>query len=96
MKYACIVNDVVVNVILWDGEEPYTTPEGDLVEAADDVSIGWLRREGALVAPPEPEPEPTPTPESSPVTEAAVAELVAIGLSEETARLLLGEAVAPT
>jgi hypothetical protein len=53
-RYALVQNDVVVNVVLWDGETEYN-PDGELVAIADDEVVGpvWTRAKGKWVAPPE-------------------------------------------
>lgn len=92
MRYAIIVNDVVTNVILWDGQEDYQpSEECELIEVDEEVSIGWFKEGGVLVAPPEPEfeiPEEDPTVVNGKLT--AVQELVAMGVSEATARTIVG------
>ena len=53
-QYAIVSNDEVVNVINWDGEEPYTPEEGhELIELTGGVfaGIGWTRVDGVWVAP---------------------------------------------
>jgi hypothetical protein len=62
MRYA-LVNDsgLAVNVILWDGTEPYDPPEGHTLHQLDDgspVGPGW-EYDGIWTAPAaEPAPEP--------------------------------------
>lgn len=43
MRYAVILNGVVINVVLWDGEEPWH-PGDDVsaIDCPDEVGIGWL------------------------------------------------------
>ena len=55
MRYA-LVNDsgLAVNVILWDGTEPYDPPESHTLHLLDDdspVGIGW-EYDGIWTAPP--------------------------------------------
>jgi hypothetical protein len=58
-RYAQIENegdvDLVVNVILWDGEAPY--PSDNLVALDPDspVGIGWTFENDEWIAPPEPD-----------------------------------------
>ena len=50
MRYAIVENDLVVNVVLWDGESAY--PDSDLlVICPDEVSIGWSRDASGWIAP---------------------------------------------
>lgn len=58
-RYAQIIDDEIVNVILWDGEGALGL-EGELLKLADraPLGIGWTLVEGQWVAPPEPEEEP--------------------------------------
>ena len=55
-RYVIVHDDVVTNVVLWDGETSYE-PDGELVALADDepVGPGWSRVDGRWVAPPAPE-----------------------------------------
>ncbi|TXK17414.1 hypothetical protein [Homoserinibacter sp. GY 40078] len=52
MRYAQVVEGLVVNVVIWDGEAPYG-PEGQLVLPGTDmpVGIGWRYEGGAWIAP---------------------------------------------
>lgn len=85
-------NGTVVNVILWDGESEFEC-EGDLIPLDDDATVGpgWTLEGDAWIAPPEEAVEP---PMEDPVAvaakEAAVRELTALGISEETARAVMG------
>lgn len=54
MRYALLIDGVVVNVVLWDGESEYAE-NGELVPCPDEVSVGWTLAAGQWVAPPEPE-----------------------------------------
>lgn len=51
-RYAQIEDGLVVNILLWDGEEPY--PDEGLIqlEPESPVGIGWERVDGEWVAPP--------------------------------------------
>jgi hypothetical protein len=42
MGYAVIKNNVVENMIVWDGVTPYTPPEGTILVASDIAEIGWI------------------------------------------------------
>lgn len=92
MRYALVCDGEVVNVILWDGEEEYTPAEGcEIVEVSDEISIGWTRVDGEWVAPEEPAMEiPEEDPDVVSAKHSAVAELVALGVSENTARTIVG------
>lgn len=57
-KYAVIVNSVVVNILLWDGESEWTPPEGFAVPAPDYVGINWRYEDGNFIDPNTP---PAPT-----------------------------------
>jgi len=55
MPYALIKDDVIANLVEWDGVTPYN-PDGDLVllsELPAGVSIGWALVDGVWM-PPEP------------------------------------------
>ena len=64
MKYAVISNGLVVNIILWDGEAPYTAPEGCQLIAlqADEAEVGSTYSNGVFTPPVVQEPEPLPQP----------------------------------
>ena len=64
MHLCKIVNDVVVNIALFDGAVPDNwVPEGEEWIVNNEARIGWLRVNGQLVAPPEP---PAPPPDNYP------------------------------
>lgn len=52
MRYAEVINEEVMNVILWDGVSPYAA-EGELIliPAALPVSIGWRHEDGQFYPP---------------------------------------------
>ncbi|MBW9433362.1 tail fiber assembly protein [Atlantibacter hermannii] len=58
-NYALIKNDVVVNVIEWDGEAEFTVPDNQQLINISDISeppgIGWSYSDGVFTAPPPPE-----------------------------------------
>lgn len=60
-RYALIVDETVVNVVLWDGVEPYE-PEGTLfpVPANLPVEAGWIIDAGGDWVVPAPRVEPAP------------------------------------
>lgn len=41
MTYAIIRNNIVENIIVWDGVSPYTPPEGTILVQTDTAGIGW-------------------------------------------------------
>ena len=57
MRYAQVIDSVVVNVVLWDGGTEYTI-DGELVHLDDEspVSIGWLY-DGSTFTDPNPVPD---------------------------------------
>jgi hypothetical protein len=66
MNYVMVQDDVVVNIIDWDGVAPYTPPEGCELHAWEGpVNIGWAWVGGAPVDPnpPPPPPEAVSAPE---------------------------------
>jgi hypothetical protein len=95
MRYAIVDGSDVINVIEWNGEEEYEAPEGMLVlSAPEEVSVGWKVSSDGWVPPVSPPPEPDPVPYEDPVVLAAknsaLAELVALGITESTARTIVG------
>lgn len=57
--YAMVQSGVVVNVIEWDGVDPYTPPEScELYPWEGPVDIGWAWVDGAPVDPNPPPTEP--------------------------------------
>lgn len=66
-RYAIVQSNTVVNVIVWDGESPWTPPEGtEAIHAPDGCGIGDIYNgvgfDPASPPPPPPEP-PKPTAE---------------------------------
>lgn len=52
MRYAVLdSNNVILNIIVWDGVVPYNQEDGLLVSINDDVGIGW-RYDGSSFVPP--------------------------------------------
>jgi hypothetical protein len=92
MNYAIVdANNLVTNVILWDGE-PSWKPPADCITAqipADSVAgVGWSYVDGEFVAPPQ---EVLPAIEADPIPELTPAEkLAASGLTVEELKQLLG------
>jgi hypothetical protein len=50
MRYALVVNGVVTNIIIWDGEGSVNT-DGDIVAADDDAVIGGIYKDGVFIRP---------------------------------------------
>lgn len=68
MNYCIVQNDVVINVIVWDGTTPYAAVEGCELHAWDGpVNIGWAWVDGAPVDPNPPPPPTSQPPEATPV-----------------------------
>lgn len=52
-RYAIVVDDLVTNVVLWNGTSEYT-PDGTLVQITDESLVpgpGWGYEEGKWIAP---------------------------------------------
>jgi hypothetical protein len=56
--YAVVQDDVVINVVIWDGGPEWTPPAGCIAVALGDsgAGIGWGYVNGQFI-PPAPEPE---------------------------------------
>lgn len=58
-NYALVKNDIVVNVIAWDGENEFTVPDNQQLINISDINetpgIGWSYSGGEFTAPPPPE-----------------------------------------
>jgi len=94
MRYAVVDTDgMVTNIILWSGTDEFSAPDGcELIQAPDEVYIGCSREGNEWIIPEPPEPEAAP-PEDPTVTQAkldALTELTTLGVSEETARVIVG------
>jgi hypothetical protein len=60
MRYALTANSTVSAIIMWDGESPYTPPEGMtlvLEPEGQRWQSGWAMVDGVAVPPEEPRPE---------------------------------------
>lgn len=90
-RYAVLDGENVINVILWNAEDEYESSEGTMLVAAPDyVSPGWTFINGewsgpVITEPPLPSEDPTMS-----AKYAAVEELMALGVSESTARIIAG------
>jgi len=53
MKHAIIMDGRVVNIVLWDGVEPWSPPNGGtlIMECPDNVGIGWTYEDGEFSPP---------------------------------------------
>lgn len=85
----------VVNLILWDSEEEFEVPEGQvLMSAPDEVGIGWKRESDSWIQPPAPEEVVIPPVAEDPVvTDAkfeALRQLMVLGITEPVARTIVG------
>lgn len=92
MRFALVKDNVVCSVILWDGESQYVPEEGYLMyEVSDDIAPGWKIENDQWVPPIQVE---VPPPEGDPAIEQAkqqaLQELMALGISEATARTIVG------
>lgn len=92
MRYALVKDGLVESVILWDGETEYEIPEGcSAYEVSENVSPGWTFENDEWIVPSVQIAEPTS--ELVAIEEAketALLELTALGVSEATARVIVG------
>ena len=63
MRWAIVINGVVVQVIAWDGKATYQPPAESTRVQHDRGNVGWTYVDGELV---EPEPVPEPEPGEAP------------------------------
>ena len=56
-SYAVIENGMVVNVIVWDGEDEFTVPDDlqliDISDISEQPGIGWVYSDGVFTALPQ-------------------------------------------
>lgn len=93
MRYAIVKNGEVINIIEWDGLAEYLPAENcDVYDVVPEVSIGWTFVNEEFVAPDPPilPEEPTEDPAITEAKEAASQELMALGISEANARIIVG------
>lgn len=57
-NYAVVEDELVINIVLWDGKSDWSPGAGIAVPAGDDVGIGWSYKKGKFTPPPIPEPSP--------------------------------------
>ena len=83
-KYAVIKDNVVQNLVEWDGVSEFNV-DGELIEASHDAWIGGSYTDGAFVPRPvEPAPEPTAEElQAQADRQSALDKLTAIGLTEQ-------------
>lgn len=92
-NYAILDGSDVVNIILLDEGDSYIPPAGHtLLPAPDNVAIGWQWVSDTWISPVEPpvEQQPAEDPEVVAENQSALEELMEIGVSEATARRILG------
>lgn len=92
-RFAIIDNTAVTNIILLDESDEYVPDAGQLlIPTTDEVTIGWQWVNNAWIAPAALADQPSPT-EDPDVTQAkmdGLQELKDVGISEATARRILG------
>ncbi len=54
-SYAVVINGIVDNIVVWDGENDWRPSEGEVVPISGSASIGWSYSNGTFTHPPEPE-----------------------------------------
>lgn len=88
-KYAIVKNNVVQNLVQWDGVSEFNV-DGELIEASHDAWIGGAYTDGAFVPrPPEPAPEPTAEElQAQADRQSAIDKLTALGLTEQEIKAL--------
>lgn len=94
-EYAIIDGNEVVNIILLDEAHEYTPPTGNLIirtPESENVGIGWTRVGDEWIAPNEPPvpAEPVEDPNVTAAKYAGLQELIDVGISDATARRILG------
>jgi len=83
-KYAIVKDNVVQNLVEWDGVSEFNV-DGELIEASHDAWIGGSYTDGAFVPRPvEPAPEPTAEElQAQADRQSALDKLTALGLTEQ-------------
>ena len=83
-KYAIVKDNVVQNLVQWDGVSEFNV-DGELIEASHDAWIGGAYTDGAFVPRPvEPAPEPTAEElQAQADRQSALDKLTALGLTEQ-------------
>ncbi|QLA70112.1 hypothetical protein HWQ17_21930 [Enterobacter pasteurii] len=54
MNYALVVDNLVMNIVLWDGVSEIEQNEGKWVACAPQVGIGWNYQKGKFIKPSDP------------------------------------------
>jgi len=88
-KYAIVKDNVVQNLVEWDGVSEFNV-DGELIEASHDAWIGGAYTDGAFVPRPvEPAPEPTAEElQAQADRQSALDKLTALGLTEQEIQAL--------
>ena len=88
-KYAIVKDNVVQNLVQWDGVSEFNV-DGELIEASHDAWIGGAYTDSAFVPRPvEPAPEPTAEElQAQADRQSALDKLTALGLTEQEIQAL--------
>jgi len=82
MSYAIIKDNLVTNIVEWDGSSEYTV-DGELVQVDANAWIGGTYNGSFVARPVEPEPEPTPEQAQKAADKASAnAKLKSLGLTD--------------
>lgn len=95
MRYAVVKNNVVENMIAWDGVVPYTPPQGTILIQSDMAGPGWIWDGNNFSKPPRPEPPPPPVPESITRRQCALQLLSMQMITSEEALLMTKDGTPP-
>jgi len=85
---------IVVDAIVWDGETPWTAPEGSTVVQSDVAGIGWSYANGTFTAPPVPPPSAADILTLNTSTQAALLTAASQAMTPLLLSLQLGNATA--
>ncbi|MDW3779162.1 hypothetical protein QWU01_20355 [Kluyvera cryocrescens] len=50
--YAVVEDNIVTNIVMWDGAEEWEPEKGEAFPAPSNVGIGWSYVDGEYIAPP--------------------------------------------
>lgn len=93
-RFALLEGKKVVNIILWDSEEEFEVPEGQIAKPApDEIGPGWQFTNDWVAPEESPEVIPPPVVEEPDVTSAkleALRQLTALGITDPVARTIVG------
>lgn len=53
-RYGVVINGVVVNIVVWDGNNEWKPEEGETVKLSEDAGIGWHYKDGEFTPPEQP------------------------------------------